>query len=167
MKERLSWANFLVPSFTPNSFVFNYKSSTPFCDPSDYKILRNDWPYGVTSDITHLVVWSKTPISVTHEGDPTPESRVVIEEFLERTFVSRVGKDDRVVWLKNRVQWQSVRALEHIHVLIRGVSEELVEEWTGERGDILARKWKPTIMIWYWGLKSLSCSRKWLIRKDG
>ena len=31
----------------------------PFIDPSDYKILFNDWPYGIDTDITHLVVWTK------------------------------------------------------------------------------------------------------------
>lgn len=29
---------------------------------SDFKVLLNDWPYGLAGDIIHLVVWTRTPI---------------------------------------------------------------------------------------------------------
>lgn len=116
---------------------FAYKNAIPFADPRDYKILRNDWPYGVTSDITHLVVWLKAPIPVEPEtGDLTPRSRKLIEDFVRKTFVERLegeGRtEDMVQWFKNWTRLQSVRALEHVHVLVRDVPDKIIEELTGE-----------------------------------
>lgn len=124
-----------------------YKNATPFADPSDFKVLRNDWPYGVTPDITHIVVWSKTPIATKPEnGDVTDESRALIEEFVDRTFVQRLQSDpafqgvqkdvirkEHVMWFKNWAALQSVRSLEHFHVLVKGVPEAVITEWTDER----------------------------------
>jgi len=115
---------------------FIYISPIPFHNPSDYKILLNDWPYGLESNITHLVVWSKTPIETDCEnGDVTEESRRVIEGFVERMFVTRLGKggEDRVMWFKNWVRLQSVRALEHVHVLVKDARREDLEFWTGKK----------------------------------
>jgi hypothetical protein len=123
IQHRLPWGS---PPFT-------YNSSIPFSDPSDFKILLNDWPYGVTDDITHIVVWSKTPIATDEEtGDVTGESRAVIRAFVKRTFVDRLGDGERVLWFKNWVQLQSVRALEHIHILVRNATKEDLEFWTGQ-----------------------------------
>lgn len=58
LQHRLPWGS---PPFT-------YLSSTPFNNPSDFKILINDWPYGLAPDITHIVVWSKTPIPTDPES---------------------------------------------------------------------------------------------------
>jgi hypothetical protein len=126
MQHRLPWG----------SPPFSYNSPIPFQDPEDYKILINDWPYGVTDDITHIVVWSKTPIATDETGDVTEESRRVIRGFVGRTFGDRLGGDDpgrRVLWFKNWVQLQSVRALEHIHVLVRNDTKEDLEYWTGKK----------------------------------
>jgi len=112
---------------------FTYVSPIPFHDPSDYKVLLNDWPYGLEEDITHLVVWSKTPIETDAEnGDLTEASRKVIQDFVERTFVNRLGETGvlRVMWFKNWVKLQSVRSLEHVHVLVRDVKKEDLEFWT-------------------------------------
>ncbi|EED19778.1 conserved hypothetical protein [Talaromyces stipitatus ATCC 10500] len=127
-----------------------FKNPTPFADPSDYKVLRNDWPYGVTPDITHIVVWSKTPIATKPEnGDVTDESRALIEGFVDRTFVQRLEKDpvfegvhkdvirnNHVLWFKNWTALQSVRSLEHFHVLVRGVPDAVITEWTDESGVV-------------------------------
>jgi len=123
MQHRLPWG----------SPPFSYNSSIPFQDPEDYKILLNDWPYGVTDDITHIVVWSKTPIATNETGDVTEESRRVIKGFVGRAFVERLGDEGRVLWFKNWVSLQSVRALEHIHVLVRNASKEDLEFWTGKK----------------------------------
>ncbi|EKD21305.1 hypothetical protein MBM_00418 [Drepanopeziza brunnea f. sp. 'multigermtubi' MB_m1] len=115
---------------------FAYVSPIPFSCPEDFKILRNDWPYGLTTDITHLVVWSKTPIAVDETtGDMSVESRMVIEKFVERMFVHRLGEGgkERVVWFKNWVSLQSVRALEHVHVLVKDAREEDLLFWAGEK----------------------------------
>ncbi|TVY53178.1 N-acetylglucosamine-induced protein [Lachnellula suecica] len=124
LHHRLPWGS---PPFTSTSPI-------PFQHPDDFKILRNDWPYGVTDDITHIVVWSRTPIATNEKGDVTEESRRVIGYFVERTFGERVGRD-RVMWFKNWVQLQSVRALEHVHVLVRDATKEDLEVWTGEKGE--------------------------------
>ncbi|TVY20459.1 N-acetylglucosamine-induced protein 1 [Lachnellula arida] len=127
IQHRLPWG---PPPFT-------YTSPIPFRCPSDYKILLNDWPYGVEDDITHIVVWSKTPIATNEAGDVTEESRRVIEGFVGRVFAERVGKEKgSVIWFKNWAQLQSVRALEHIHVLVRNATGEDLEFWTGERVQI-------------------------------
>jgi len=125
LQHRLQWGG---PPFT-------YNSPIPFADSSDYKVLINDWPYGMTSNITHIVVWSKTPIPTNEKtGDVTDESRRVIQEFIKRIFVERLGGDaGRVMWFKNWVQLQSVRALEHVHVLVRDASPDDLEYWTGKK----------------------------------
>ncbi|KAL1847199.1 hypothetical protein Plec18167_002042 [Paecilomyces lecythidis] len=120
--------------------VIPYRNPVPFADPEDYRVLRNDWPYGLAPGITHLVVWLKTPVAVKPEdGDVTDESRARIEEFVQRTFVDRLKRagfanpKENVMWFKNPVALQSVRALEHVHVLVKDVPDEIIEEWTGEK----------------------------------
>ncbi|KAF7536070.1 hypothetical protein G7054_g4826 [Neopestalotiopsis clavispora] len=115
-----------APPFTP-------KSNIPFEDPSDYQVLLNDWPYGLTSDITHIVVWSRTPIKTDAQtGDMTPESRSTIQDFVQRFFIDRLGPggEDRVLWFKNWVALQSVPALEHIHLMVKDVGQDILDEWT-------------------------------------
>ncbi|EEH35829.1 hypothetical protein PAAG_00152 [Paracoccidioides lutzii Pb01] len=132
-KERLHWP--LDPSKDPTS---QCRNPIPFADPSDFKILRNDWPYGFTPDITHLVVWLKNSIPVNAEnGDLTSESRALIDRFIRQSFVARLEKlfpdaEDRVMWFKNWTALQSVRSVEHVHVLVRDVPDEIIVEWTGE-----------------------------------
>ena len=80
VSERLQWGHSILP-----------KSTTPFTSPDDFKILRNDWPYGIDSEIIHIVVWMKHELRddpVT--GDLTSECRGLIEAFVARTFQSRV-----------------------------------------------------------------------------
>jgi hypothetical protein len=118
-----------------------FKNPRPFADPEDYKILRNDWPYGLTPGISHLIVWLRTPIPVqSEEGHLTDESRAMIDRFVQKTFVDRLAKDrsfsdpaSHVLWFKNWVGLQSVRALEHVHILVRDVPEDILFEWSGER----------------------------------
>ncbi|KAK1756224.1 N-acetylglucosamine-induced protein 1 [Echria macrotheca] len=116
------------PPFTP-------VASTPFEHPSDYCVLINDWPYGLAPGITHLVVWTRTDIETdSDKGDLTPESRAMVDAFVKRHFVDRLGPggESQVTWFKNWVALQSVRALAHIHVLVRDVDPGIIEEWTKE-----------------------------------
>ncbi|KAI1815303.1 hypothetical protein GGS20DRAFT_354032 [Poronia punctata] len=116
------------PPFTPASPV-------PFEDKSDYRVLINDWPYGLSPGITHIVVWSRTIIDTDPDtGDMTPESRKIVTDFVKRFFADKLGPegDDRVLWFKNWVALQSVRSLEHIHVMVKDVSKSILEEWTQE-----------------------------------
>jgi hypothetical protein len=142
-QRRLQWQ---MPLDTAGSTAIQrplaaFKNPRPFADPEDYKILRNDWPYGLTPGISHLIVWLRTPIAVkSEEGHLTDESRLLIDTFVRQTFVDRLARDPRiasdaashVLWFKNWVGLQSVRALEHVHILVRDVPEDILLEWTGE-----------------------------------
>ena len=132
-QERLHWIP--LPSSTHSTGpVFEYKSNIPFTFPDDFKVLRNDWPYGLAPGITHLVVWLKNRIAISQEtGDLTEESRQKITEFIERTFTNKIGRKDAadcVLWFKNWSSIQSVRGLDHIHVLVRNVPDILLDNWT-------------------------------------
>lgn len=60
----------------------------------DIRILYNDWPYGVDTDIIHLVVWTKFELEDDPAtGDLTPHTRKAIERYVLRTFCSRVPAD--------------------------------------------------------------------------
>ena len=133
-----------LPPSSSQPFLFTVQDPVPFANPADYRILRNDWPYGVADDIAHLVVWLKTPIAVTPEdGVLLPESRALIERFVDRTFVQRLKREggrsdpeDSVLWFKNWTALQSVGALEHVHVMVRGADQRLLTEWTGQDKDL-------------------------------
>lgn len=131
--ERLRWET--VDGVVP------FANPIPFADERDYAVRVNDWPYGLAPEIRHLVVWLKTPFEVDAEGKLTAQSWTAIDEFVTRTFRAELEGDghalpvgDRLLWFKNWTALQSVRALEHFHVMIRGVSDEVVLRWT--RGHI-------------------------------
>ena len=108
--------------------------------PDDFKILFNDWPYGITPEIKHIVVWSKVPIpDQKPEGHLTPGSAALIESFVQRTFVDKLtaagilNPQDCVLWFRNWSGLQSVPGLEHIHLFIRNAPQHLLDDWTGGR----------------------------------
>ncbi|KAI5838232.1 hypothetical protein DFP73DRAFT_503375 [Morchella snyderi] len=131
LKERLGWKD-LKP-----------KDSTPFACEADTKVLINDWPYGNAPGILHIVCWTKAPIATQPDsipaGDLTPESREIIDSYVNRTFKQRLGKEN-VLWFKNWASIQSVRSVEHIHVLVRGASEEFLKSVIGAEGGGLKMK---------------------------
>ena len=119
--------------------IFAVQNPTPFANANDLRIQRNDWPYGVfRADITHLIVWLKPRISTEPgTGLMTSQSKVLAENFVKNTFVERLkeegpGAEARVLWFKNWTALQSVRGLEHIHVLVRNVSDVVIAQWVGE-----------------------------------
>jgi hypothetical protein len=67
----------------------------------------------------------------------TDESRKLIEDFVHDFFVKDLGEEgrERVLWFKNWVSLQSVRGVDHVHVLVRDAPEELLARWT-ERKDV-------------------------------
>lgn len=134
IQERLRWQP-LSPQPPP---LFAHESPIPFEVRSDYAVLLNDWPYGFEPGISHILVWSKTPIATDEtRGDVTPESRRLIEEFVERFFVEELGEGgrERVLWFKNWVSLQSVRGVDHVHVLVKDAPADLLSKWV-ERKDI-------------------------------
>ena len=71
-------------------------------------------------------------------GDVMAESKRVIEEFVEREFVRALAGEEgvgveqareRVMWFKNWVSLQSVRGVDHVHILVRDAPESLLERW--------------------------------------
>ncbi|KAK6207599.1 hypothetical protein QIS74_12680 [Colletotrichum tabaci] len=88
------------------------RDAVPFAHADDWKIIWNDWPYDLADGMMHLVIWSKN-----------------------RTFRETLGccRGQDLLWFKQKTAWQSVKALEHIHVLVRNVSEERVEKLVGQR----------------------------------
>ncbi|KAK4937490.1 hypothetical protein LTR66_015186 [Elasticomyces elasticus] len=123
-KERLGWR-----SLEPTSTV-------PFVDPSDYKILYNDWPYGIDGVVVHLVVWVKFDLPNDPDtGEVKPEYASLVTEFINRTFCSDFGvqdgvPEDDVLWFKNWDNLKSVKALEHFHVMLREASQEFLNRIT-------------------------------------
>ena len=65
----------------------------------------------------------------------TPKSRTQVQQFVQATFVDRVrdltGYGDKVQWFKNWTSLQSVPGLEHLHVLVRDIPQQIIAEWTG------------------------------------
>lgn len=110
-----------------------------FPNTENYKILLNDWPYGIDTRIVHLVVWTKFAIpSDPITDDLLPESRAEIEEFVRETFVGVCGEEN-VIWFRNWGALKSVHAVEHFHVMLFDPPGEFVQRVTG--GDVsLAEK---------------------------
>jgi hypothetical protein len=135
MRERLRWEP--EPSPTPQTgLVFQVRNPTPFADVADYRVLLNDWPYGLAPGIKHIIVWLKTRLeSESTKGEMTPKSRLQVEDFIQAKFIDRVkdlpGEQEKVMWFKNWTAIQSVPGLEHVHVLVRDIPEEVIAEWTG------------------------------------
>ncbi|KAK1079791.1 hypothetical protein LTR33_006096, partial [Friedmanniomyces endolithicus] len=103
-------------------------------DPANYKILQNDWPYGIDSRIVHLVVWTKFPLLTNPATeDLTPEAHAEIERVVDETFVAKCGRE-KVVWFRNWTSLKSIQAVEHFHVMLFDPEAEFVREVTG--GDV-------------------------------
>ncbi|MCJ1311046.1 hypothetical protein MMC25_004716 [Agyrium rufum] len=119
LQERLHWKD-----LTPDS-------QTPFEDPSDYKILYNDWPYGIDKKIVHLVIWTKFDLEEDPAtGDLTLKTRKSVEEFVGKIFAKLAT--DQVVWFKNWKSLKSIHAVEHFHVMLYDPPAAFVQEITGD-----------------------------------
>jgi len=121
VNERLRWTN-LDPRGAPFEFE------------EDYKILYNDWPYGIDKDIVHLVVWVKFVLEDDPDKDElTASTRKQMDQFVDRTFRRRVGSD-RVVWFRNWKSIKSVHAVEHFHIMLYQADLGFIDEITaGDR----------------------------------
>jgi hypothetical protein len=142
-RSRLGW----TPVSLNNSekLVFKVKNTTPFADPEDYKIMWNDWPYGsLESDVKHLIVWLKQPL----QSDPATgrlleSQREIVQAFVDKTFLRPMrsagiwNAKENLRWFKNGLDLQSVKAIDHFHVLVKGVPEELLFEWTHESEPVV------------------------------
>jgi hypothetical protein len=85
------------------NFIFNerlrweapvHPRGAPFEFEDDYKILFNDWPYGIDPRIVHTVVWTKFAMKDDPAtGDLTDEGRKEIDDFVTKKFRSHVPGD--------------------------------------------------------------------------
>ncbi|KAK2593063.1 hypothetical protein QQS21_009229 [Conoideocrella luteorostrata] len=106
----------------------------PFQYAEDIKILWNDWPYGLDKRIVHLVVWTKFELKAnTTNGDLTEKARAEIDDFVTRTFRSRLPAKN-VMWFKNWAALKSIHAVEHFHVMMYDPDPEFIREITN--GDV-------------------------------
>lgn len=126
LNERLHWTD-LEPR------------GAPFAYEEDYKILQNDWPYGLDENIVHLVIWVKFAI----EDDPitddlTPNMRERIDKFVDEKFRSKMP-GDRVVWFRNWKSIKSVHAVEHFHIMLYKPEPEFVNEITNNDIPLVAK----------------------------
>ncbi|CAN8099246.1 unnamed protein product [Discula destructiva] len=112
LQERLRWEEPVVP-----------RSSRPFECGEDFRILFNDWPYGIDARIVHLVVWTKFELA------DDKETKVEIEGFIEKTFLTGVARDT-IIWFKNPPALKSVHAVEHIHVMLFDPDPEFIRALT-------------------------------------
>jgi hypothetical protein len=64
----------------------------------------------------------------------TPESRRSVADFIKTFFQDKLGPggEGRVLWFKNWAALQSVRTLEHIHVMVKDVEPAMLAKWTEE-----------------------------------
>jgi hypothetical protein len=111
---------------------FDVRNAIFFADPEDFKILRNDWGYAFEPGSRHIVVWLKQRLPVNEEGALSAEGRGIVDLFVKETFREKVGEKEegsKVLWFKNGTDLQSVRSLEHVHVLVRDVEEGVLGQW--------------------------------------
>lgn len=156
IQERLKW---IPAPNNDGSIDFAVKSSIPFDNEEDFTILKNDWPYGMEKGIYHLCVWMKSRLDVEGpRGGLSREAKEKVEDFVKRTFTTPMevtdkrkgiirvedgvkydlsweinsnagGDGTKVLWFKNWAELQSVRGIDHIHVLLLDPDPELVAQW--------------------------------------
>jgi hypothetical protein len=130
LQQRLFWDP--VKDHT-GTLKFDVKSATPFADKEDFKILRNDWPYGFEPGVRHIVVWLKHRLPVDVEGALNDEGKSLVRNFVKSEFRRKAKEQEegqKIIWFKNTTNLQSVRSLEHVHILLRDVEEEIMNIWT-------------------------------------
>ncbi|KAE8350224.1 hypothetical protein BDV28DRAFT_159810 [Aspergillus coremiiformis] len=133
VKERLHWGEGSPDDLTPRGRPFEFDE--------DIRILYNDWPYGIETDIVHLVVWTKFELEDNPATDDlTPRARQEIDNYMKKTFCARVPSEkgsiqqSQVIWFKNWKSLKSVHAVEHFHVMLYKPDPEFLKEIT--RGDV-------------------------------
>ncbi|KAI9904829.1 hypothetical protein N3K66_001358 [Trichothecium roseum] len=99
----------------------------------EYKILYNDWPYGLDERVVHLVVWTKFPLEEDPETqDLTAEAREAIARFVTETFSPAVKQSSHLLWFKNWSALKSVHAIEHLHVMLYDPDPDAIRRLTGD-----------------------------------
>lgn len=106
-----------------------------------YKTSINDFPYYYEPNVMHLLIWSKIKLPIylndttdidmfdsqnNNFPDMNPACATIIDNFLKQTLTDKyglkLGKD--YLWFVNYSNLQSIKAISHIHVLIRWKDEQ-------------------------------------------
>jgi hypothetical protein len=105
MKNTLDTYGTIEKYLLETKLHFPSPAPTTDCKRPPVIILPNDFPYSVTPDTRHILLWSQIPLS-----------RDYIEDILEKNY----GKENYewVFWV-NPPEIQSVRKLPHVHVFMR------------------------------------------------
>jgi hypothetical protein len=130
LQQRLFWQPIKDET---EALRFEVRSETPLSDRNDFKILRNDWPYAFEPGIHHIVVWLKQRLPVDADGALNDEGRSLVDVFMRSEIMPKMGEPkvgQSILWFKNRTNLQSVRSLEHVHLLIKGVDAEVLDALT-------------------------------------
>ncbi|KAF3802350.1 hypothetical protein GCG54_00003811 [Colletotrichum gloeosporioides] len=123
--ERLHWPQPIVA-----------RSALLFAHAEDWKIIWNDWPYHMADGIMHLVLWTKSKIPLDAEtGLPTADAAGLIHNLIDYALGKPLGcyMNENILWFKQKAAWQSVKALDHIHIMMRNVQQNQVEKVIGQR----------------------------------
>jgi len=131
LTQRLKWTPLTSSKLDDPPFAV-VDPNTPLSNPADYLILRNDWPYGLEPGIYHLCVWTKhtLPVDLNADAALTPEGHKLVGDFVRTAVEEKLGivGQDKVIWFKNPGATSSIRAIDHVHILIRGIeSSELAK----------------------------------------
>ncbi|CRG88088.1 putative protein YPL067C [Talaromyces islandicus] len=123
LMERLHWD---ASNLKPQGPAFQHND--------DFKVLYNDWPYGLDPEIVHLVVWTKFDL----DEDPatgllTDSMWKKIDTYIEKTFRSRIPSD-QIIWFKNWKSLKSIHAIEHFHVMLYKPDRDFIADIT--HGDV-------------------------------
>jgi hypothetical protein len=107
----------------------------PFENPNDYKVLFTEWPYGLEAGMKHIIVWMRHHLQITEDGRLTPRARATVDAFVESHFKSKVqhlfsSPEDKIQWGRSWGKFQSVPGIEHFHLFVRDIPDEILKQWT-------------------------------------
>ncbi|ODV98192.1 hypothetical protein PACTADRAFT_47994 [Pachysolen tannophilus NRRL Y-2460] len=122
----------------PKVLKLNPTDKRLLANAADIKILPNDFPYFFESNVCHLCIWSKVVIKddpLSGKGDISRKTRKIIDRYVEKTFVDYLGiPKENILWFRNWSALQSVKALSHIHVVIKDFTTENYEKIVMQAG---------------------------------
>lgn len=103
-----------------------------FGNGDDLKVLPNHFPYYFEKNVTHLCIWTKMKIPNDPNsalGDISPAAGKVIDKYIRQTFQEQydIPASD-ILWFRNWEALQSVKAMSHIHVIVRNLAPHQLEE---------------------------------------
>lgn len=113
-----------------------------FGNGDDLKVLPNHFPYYFEKNVTHLCIWTKMKIPSDPNsalGDICPIASKTIDRYIRQTFQDQYGiPASDILWFRNWEALQSVKAMSHIHVIVRNLDPRHLEELLYSPGIPLA-----------------------------